>query len=116
MKLGGNVCEETFADARYINQAFYQSPEWRSIRDDILIRDNGCDLGVDGFHIYGRPIVHHITPITLDDIVNNDPIIFDADNLITVSHDTHNAIHYGNELYLETLIAKDRSPGDTKLW
>ena len=115
LKLNGTVGVETFGYDRYLNQALYRSYEWRKFRRDIIARDRGCDLGVDGFDIKSRLIVHHINPITLDQIEARDPMIFDPNNVICVSHNTHEAIHYGDE----SLLPKDptiRFSGDTKLW
>ncbi len=115
LKLNGSVGAETFGYDRYLNQALYRSYEWRKFRRDIIARDRGCDLGVDGFDIKSRLIVHHINPITLDQIENRDPMIFDPNNVICVSHNTHEAIHYGDE----SSLPKDpimRFSGDTKLW
>ncbi len=115
LKLNGSVGAETFGYDRYLNQALYRSYEWRKFRRDIIARDRGCDLGIDGFDIKSRLIVHHINPITLEQIENRDPVIFDPNNVICVSHNTHEAIHYGDE----SLLPKDpimRFSGDTKLW
>lgn len=115
LKLNGSVGAETFGYDRYLNQALYRSYEWRKFRRDIIARDRGCDLGVDGFDIKSRLIVHHINPITLEQIENRDPMIFDPNNVVCVSHNTHEAIHYGDE----SLLPKDpitRFSGDTKLW
>lgn len=115
LKLNGSVGAETFGYDRYLNQALYRSYEWRKFRRDIIARDRGCDLGIDGFDIKSRLIVHHINPITLEQIENRDPMIFDPNNVICVSHNTHEAIHYGDE----SLLPKDpitRFSGDTKLW
>lgn len=115
LKLNGSVGAETFGYDRYLNQALYRSYEWRKFRRDVIARDRGCDLGVDGFDIKSRLIVHHINPITLEQIENRDPMIFDPNNVICVSHNTHEAIHYGDE----SLLPKDpitRFSGDTKLW
>lgn len=115
LKLNGSVGAETFGYDRYLNQALYRSYEWRKFRRDIIARDRGCDLGIGGFDIKSRLIVHHINPITLEQIENRDPMIFDPNNVICVSHNTHEAIHYGDE----SLLPKDpitRFSGDTKLW
>lgn len=115
LKLNGTVGVETFGYDRYLNQALYGSYEWRKFRRDIIARDKGCDLGVDGFDIKSRLIVHHINPITLSQIEARDSMIFDPNNVICVSHNTHEAIHYGDE----SLLPKDpiiRFSGDTKLW
>lgn len=115
LKLDGIVGSETFGYDRYINQQLYRSSEWRKTRDKVIIRDQGCDLGIPGREINKGAIIHHINPITVEQIVNNDPIVFDLDNLITVSDKTHNAIHYGdeNKLYKEPIT---RKPNDTIPW
>lgn len=115
LKLNGQVGSATFGYDRFVNQAFYSSPEWRKVRRDVIIRDEGRDLGVEGFDIQGRIIVHHINPISLEDLESRNPIVFNKQNLICVSHNTHEAIHYGDG----SLLPKDptlRFPGDTKLW
>ena len=115
LKLNGSVGEDTFGYHRYLNQALYRSPEWKRLRRDIIIRDNGCDLGLDGYEIYKNILIHHINPITLDNIENRDYIVFNPDNLICVSHETHNAIHYSDE----NLLFKnpvERIPNDTCPW
>lgn len=115
LKLSGNVCEETFGRNRHLNQTFYRSPEWRRIHDQVIIRDNGCDLGIDGYDIHGKIYVHHMNPIDEDSILERRLEIMDPEYLICVSFDTHNAIHYSDETALyNTLI--ERKPGDTKLW
>lgn len=115
LKLGGIVGRETFGLERYLNQAFYQSREWKLARRDIIVRDNGCDLGVEGFEIHGRIIVHHINPMSLEDVEQGRDSIFDPANLICTSHTTSNAIHYGDSSLL-LLPPKERSKGDTRLW
>ena len=115
LKIGGFVGRETFGYDRYLNQVLYNSPEWKKCRPKIIIRDNGCDLGCEGYEIHGRIIIHHINPITLEDILNRNPMVFDPDNLITTIHNTHNAIHYGDRDLL--LIAPiERSRNDTCPW
>ena len=115
LKLNGSVGISTFGYDRYLNQMLYTSKKWRSFRNDIIIRDNGCDLGVDDYIIYKRAIIHHIVPITIEDIKQNNYNIFNPDNVITTTHNTHMAIHYGdhNMLITEPTI---RSLNDTKLW
>lgn len=115
LKLNGSVGISTFGYDRYLNQRLYTSKKWRSFRNDIIIRDNGCDLGVDDYIIYKRAIIHHIVPITIEDIKQNNYNIFNPDNVITTTHNTHMAIHYGdyNMLITDPTI---RSPNDTKLW
>lgn len=115
LKLNGNVGEITFGGHRYLNQIFYRSKEWRSCRREIIIRDKGCDLGCDGYEIHGNIIVHHINPITIDDILNRDPKIFDPENLITTSHNTHEAISYSNSDLL-IKAPSERIKNDTCLW
>ena len=115
LRLDGIVGEETFGFDRYLNQFLYKSDEWKLCRRDIIIRDNGCDLGCEGFEVYGRILIHHINPITVDDIVNRNPKVFDPENLILTSHNTHQAIHYGNEDLL-ILAPIERSKNDTSPW
>ena len=102
LKLGGKVGEETFGFDRYLNQTLYRSPEWKRFRRDMIIRDNGLDLACDGYEIVGKILVHHIEPITMEDIVRRHPKIFDPENVVCVSLNTHNAIHYGDESLLMT--------------
>lgn len=115
LKLQGMVGEETFGSLRFLNQKLYDSEEWKKFRRKVILRDNGNDMAVDGFNIPGRAIVHHINPITAEDIINKSPKIFDLENVILVSHNTHEAIHYGNESLLP-IEYKEREPGDTLLW
>lgn len=115
LQLNGMVGSDTFGFDRYLNQALYSSKEWKEARNKVIIRDNCCDLGVDGYEINSRPLIHHINPITEEQIINRDPIIFDLDNLITVTHKTHNAIHYGTDSeYNRKPI--ERTKGDTTPW
>ena len=116
LKLGGGVGEETFGFNRWLNQEFYHSDAWRSFRRKIIIRDEGCDLACPGFEIGGKILIHHIEPITIADIKNNSPLVLDPDNVIFVSHMTHEAIHYGTEDLLRVMFVTERRPGDTKLW
>lgn len=113
--LKGVVGESTFGFDRWVNQAFYTSAEWRQARHGIIARDNGCDLGIPGYEIHKGLYIHHLNPITLDQIESGDPRILDPENLITVSHSTHNAIHYGDEQMLPRILVQ-RKRGDTKLW
>lgn len=115
LKLGGKVGEETFGHARFLNQKLYQSPEWRSFRRDIIIRDNGCDLAMEGWTIQDRIYIHHIIPITLEDIRRRDPKILDPENAVVVSFGTHQAIHYGDESLLPIGFV-ERKPNDTIPW
>ena len=116
LRKSGIVGEETFGSHRHLNQILYRSPEWRRIRNHVINRDNGCDLGMEGYEIRDRVYIHHINPITLDDILNRTPALFDMDNLICVSFNTHQAIHYGDESLLPIISFTERTPGDTKLW
>ena len=104
LKLDGSVGEETFGYDRILNQLLYKSKKWRKVRDEVLIRDNGGDLGLEDYPINGRAIIHHMNPITVEDVLNDKPEIFDPEYLITVSNSTHNAIHFSNENNLQ----KDR--------
>lgn len=115
LKLDGLIGEETFGWDRYLNQVFYKSPEWRSTRDKIIVRDNGRDLGVEGYDIFGKIIIHHMNPMSLGDLANRNPDIFNPEYLICVSHETHNAIHYGdaNQLNLGPI---ERTVNDTCPW
>lgn len=115
LSLRGSVGDSTFGHERWLNQGFYQSGEWRRVRHHVIARDNGCDLGLPGYEIFDRPIVHHINPLTAEDIESGSPALFDLNNLITVSHETHNAIHYGTAALLRQPFV-ERSAGDTKLW
>lgn len=116
LKLGGDVGDLTFGGARHLNQLFYKSDPWRDIRSYIIVRDNGCDLGFDGYEIFGRIIVHHINPVSINDLKNRASWLLDPNFLICTSLLTHNAIHYGDSSYLETLQIVDRREGDTTLW
>lgn len=115
LSLQGIVGRSTFGFDRYINQKFYTSKEWRSLRHRIIVRDNGCDLGVDGYEIYSRLVIHHLNPMTKSDIIGGDDSILNPEYLITTTHQTHNAIHYGDEKLLARPFV-ERSPGDTRLW
>lgn len=115
LKLDGQVGVETFGFNRYLNQAFYKSDEWLSIRDYVITRDNGCDLGMEGYEIYGRILIHHINPITKDDIIQRSRILLDPENLITTVKRTHDAIHYGDSnLLMKAPI--ERRKNDTCPW
>lgn len=115
LRLSGRVGEQTFGSDRYINQEFYRSRQWKQIRDEVIIRDGGSDLGVEGFEIYRSPVIHHINPMSLDDLVGGLEEILDPEFLITTTLRTHNAIHYGDESQLPRVFVA-RQPGDTKLW
>lgn len=115
LQLNGSVGKDTFGFDRYMNQTFYQSREWKKVRDFVILRDNGCDLGVDGYTIYGKVLIHHMNPITVKDIATVSNFLMNPEYLICVSHTTHNAIHYGDE----NLIPKGpiiRTPNDTCPW
>lgn len=115
LALHGSVGRSTFGSDRYVNQLFYTSRQWRSVRREVIVRDQGCDLGIEGFEIHKGLYIHHMNPMTLRDIAEGNPEILDPEFLITVSHSTHNAIHYGDERLLPRQPV-ERRPGDTKLW
>lgn len=115
LKLGGKVGAATFGFDRYLNQTLYRSPEWKRFRRDMIIRDNGRDLACEDYEIHSKILLHHIDPLTIDDVVNRDPKIFDPENVICVSLNTHNAIHYGDkDLLLTDFIT--RTKNDTCPW
>lgn len=115
LKLNGQVCKETFGFDRYLNQVFYKSQQWRKLRRQIIIRDNGCDLGIEGYDIPDRIYIHHMNPLTKDDIIHSSDFLMNPEYLICVSHMTHEAIHYGDiHLLPQQLI--ERTPNDTTLW
>lgn len=115
LKINGLVGSETFGYNRFFNQHFYHSPEWRRTRNKIILRDNGCDLGIPGYEIFGSIYVHHINPVTFEDVESFSDSLFDPENLICVSFNTHNAIHYGDsDGLLKSPI--ERLPGDTCPW
>ena len=113
--LRGHVGRSTFGFDRYVNQAFYTSTQWKQVRHEVIVRDNACDLGVEGYEIHNRLLIHHMNPMTVDDIASGDPRILDPEFLITTTHMTHNAIHFGNDRLLPRPVA-ERRPGDTRLW
>lgn len=115
LKLSGNVGVSTFGFDRHVNQKFYASYEWEKVREEVILRDNGCDLGIYGYEIHRDILIHHINPIVLDDILHGEPLIFDPDNLITTTKNTHNAIHYGRPNPYPKVVM-ERNPNDTKLW
>lgn len=116
LRLFGDVGKDTFGHSRYLNQDFYRSREWKRIRDEVIIRDNGCDLGVKGFDIYDRIYIHHMNPVSIEDLVEYDmDKLLNPETLVCVSFNTHQAIHYGDESLLPQGII-ERRPGDTKLW
>ena len=115
LRIGGRVGADTFGFDRYLNQILYHSDEWKSFRRDIIIRDNGCDLDCDGYDVHQRILVHHINPITVEDVLKRNPMIFDPENVITTSHNTHQAIHYGDEGLL-IRAPTERTKNDTCPW
>lgn len=115
LQIGGKIGDETFGYDRYLNQTLYRTAEWKRFRREIIVRDNGCDLACDGYEIVGNILVHHINPITIDDVLNRDPKIFDPENVISTCLNTHNAIHYGDESLLITEPV-ERTPFDTCPW
>lgn len=115
LRLQGSVGRSSFGFDRHINQAFYKSREWRDIRDFVIVRDEGCDLGVDGYEIHSDILVHHMNPMDPDDIIHGEDWILNPEYLITTTHQTHNAIHYGDEKQLPRRNVERRS-GDTLLW
>ena len=115
LQIGGRVGKETFGFDRYLNQMLYRTSEWKRFRRDMIVRDNGCDLGCEEYEIYGNVLVHHINPITVEDVINRNPCIFDPNNVICTSLNTHNAIHYGDETLLITEPVV-RKPNDTCPW
>lgn len=115
LKLGGSVGESTFGFDRYLNQIFYKSKLWKRIRDEVIFRDGGCDLGVNGREIFGSVIIHHMNPITIKDIEADSKFLTDPEYLITTTHSTHNAIHYSDEKLLMTGPI-ERTKNDTCPW
>ena len=115
LKIGGAVGRMTYGHDRYLNQVLYSSDEWKRFRRDIILRDNGCDLACEDREIYTRAIVHHLNPITVEDVLRRDPMIFDPENVITTWLRTHNAIHYGDESLL-LLDPIERTKNDTCPW
>lgn len=113
--LSARVGKETFGWDRWLNQDFYKSRLWRTARRDVIARDLGCDLGIPGYEIFSRPMVHHMNPMSSEEIKHGEESIINPEFLITVTHVTHNAIHYGDESRLPRQVVI-RKPGDTKLW
>lgn len=109
------VGEDTFGYDRYLNQMFYKSAEWKHIRDDVILRDNGCDLGIEGMNL-SKVLIHHMNPISKFDILNRTDLLMNPEYLVCVSHDTHNAIHYGDVETVANKYGVIRTEGDTKLW
>lgn len=115
LSVKGVVGERTFGGERYLNQAFYRSREWKWARDIVISRDLGLDMGVPGFELYDKILVHHMNPITPQDVLRRNPDILNPEYLVAVSHNTHNAIHFGDKSILR-LPFVERRPGDTDLW
>jgi hypothetical protein len=115
LSLKGVVGQDTFGFDRWINQGFYKSREWKRVRSHVIVRDQGCDLGVKGYEIYSDLLVHHMNPVMKEDIVHGEDWIIDPEFLIVTSHQTHNAIHYGDKNLLPR-VPIVRQPGDTRLW
>lgn len=115
LKLEAGVGVKTFGYDRWMNQDFYRSREWKNIRDEVIARDYGCDLAIRGYEIHDRILVHHMNPMTSDDIVHDNDDILNPEFLISVAHRTHNAIHFGDRSRLRQPLV-ERRPGDTKLW
>lgn len=116
LNLVGSVGESIFGSERYLNQSFYRSKEWKRIRQQVILRDDGCDLGIPDYKIFDKIIIHHMNPMTIDELRHEDfEKALDPEFLICVSFNTHNAIHYGDESLL-TKLPVERKPGDTKLW
>lgn len=116
LMLFGAVGKDTFGYDRYLNQILYKSAEWRRIRNQIILRDDGCDLAIDGYQIPSRALIHHINPITVDDIIQRRGIVFDPNNLITTTLNTHEIIHYGSIGDIDMLRYAERTPNDTCPW
>ena len=115
LQLKGSVGKDTFGYDRHLNQVLYRSPEWKRLRNQIIIRDCGCDLACEGYDIHSKVLIHHLNPITVEDVIARSRKVFDPDNLVCVSHNTHNAIHYGDVGLLVTgpII---RTKNDTCPW
>ena len=115
LQLKGSVGKDTFGYDRYLNQVLYRSPEWKRLRNKIIIRDNGRDLACEGYDIHSKVLIHHLNPITVDDVLARSRKVFDPDNLVCVSHNTHNAIHYGD---MDLLVTGPiiRTKNDTCPW
>ena len=115
LRLDGVVGKDTFGFDRYLNQQFYRSSEWKRIRNRVIVRDNGCDLGIDGYEIHGSILIHHINPISIEDLQHMSDLLMNPEYLICVSHRTHNAIHYGDESLIVTAPI-ERRQNDTCPW
>lgn len=115
LKLDGSLGVSTFGFDRYLNQRFYTSKEWKDVRTYVIARDLACDLGVEGYDIHSRVLIHHMNPLRPEDLIHGSSNLIDPENLITTTHTTHNAIHFGDEKALKSDYIP-RRPGDTNLW
>lgn len=115
LRLSGSVGESTFGFDRYLNQILYNSKRWKKVRDKVIIRDDGCDLGIDDYEIHGRIIIHHMNPITIEDVENESDLVYDLEFLISTAHNTHNAIHFGDTSLLPRKPI-ERKRNDTCPW
>ena len=115
LKLNGVVGESIFGFHRFVNQSFYSSSKWRTTRSKVIIRDDGCDLGIPDRQIFDKIYIHHLNPVTLEQLERDDRLLFDLENLVCVSYDTHLAIHYGDINLVKNSFV-ERKPGDTTLW
>lgn len=116
LKVHSSVGYETFGFDRYLNQKFYRSQEWEQARNAVIVRDKGCDMGLDGYPIKGEFLIHHINPLTLEDVQNNSDKMLDINNLVLVSKKTHNAIHFGDDTIVKEKKVTIRTPHDTSPW
>ena len=116
LRLYGNIGYETFGHDRYINQMFYKSREWEHIRHEVIVRDSCCDMALPGFEIYGKVFIHHMNPLVINDIISSTENLLNPEYLITVSHSTHNLIHYGNDGSIKSSVIAERKPFDTCPW
>lgn len=116
LKLDGQVAESTFGFERYLNQSFYRSKEWRRLRDEIIVRDYGCDLAIPNYPIYKKILIHHMNPISQKDILNNTDLLLNPEYLICTTYETHNAIHYGDPTQIPYKEFIERTPNDTCPW
>lgn len=116
LKLHGDIGKETFGFDRYLNQKFYKSYEWKQVREKVIMRDMGCDLACRDIPIAGQVIIHHMNPMSIEDLQTNPGILLDPEFLVCVSLETHNAIHYGDDSVVKNKTIDERKPNDTKLW
>lgn len=116
LKLTGKVGDDTFGFDRYLNQIFYRSPEWKQVRNLVIVRDNGCDMAFEGYDIFGKILVHHMNPFTVKDVSLRNEDLLNPEFLVCVSMDTHNAIHYSDDSRILTIEPVIRRPNDTCPW